>query len=181
MKKNLISLIAVIALLALPAAAAETTNAPVKQENLWDFLTTGSNYFAVPFTTYSVNDHSFGGGIALGYKITEIIAPILRVDYFNSEFWNVSLTANLQAPRSLLGKIPIVPFAIAGAATPISGAGGDNGTFVSVVGGGVVLHLDWVGSAGFWKKAWLAADYEKWLGLPANQEDQIRFGFGLSF
>lgn len=179
MKKTLLGIIAGFLFLSLNVSAQTNTN--TAPGNLWDFVTTGTNYFAVPFTTYSVNDHSFGGGIALGYRITEIVAPVIRLDYFNSKLYNVSLTANLQPPRSLFGKFPVTPFVIAGAATPISGGGEDNGTFVSVVGGGLIAHFDTLGSSWLAKHAWLAADYEKWIGLPQRQEDQIRFGFGLSF
>lgn len=178
--------------LALPATADVTptppsptattsTNIPPVVPNLIDYLTTGSNYFAVPFVTYSVNDHSVGGGIALGYHLSDIIAPVLRLDYFDSRFYSVSLTANLQPPRALLGKIPIVPFALAGGAMPFSGAGDDNGTFVTVVGIGAYVPLDVVGKSWFWRQSSIIADYEKWFGMPDNQTDQVRVGFSLRF
>ncbi|MDE2099096.1 MAG: hypothetical protein KGL39_17715 [Patescibacteria group bacterium] len=184
-------LIAGLTALALPAGAQTATNpAPVTVTNalpagaastLWDFLTTGSNYWVAPYSTMSTGDRTFGGGIAIGYRASAIINPVVRLDYFGGHFWMPSLTAQLQPPQSLMGKIPIIPFAIAGGATPISGAGGGNGQFVSILGAGAALRLDWVGSGSFWQHTDLAVDYEKWLGLPSAQQNQIRFGLVYKF
>lgn len=197
MKKILtltLTLIALIGLLALPVLAVDiiptppmpslptaVTNPVPPAPNLLDYLTTGSNYFAVPFLTYSLHDRSIGGGIALGYHLSEIVAPVLRVDYFDSRFYSVSLTANLQPPRALLGKIPIVPFALAGGAMPFAGGGDDNGTFVTVIGAGAYVPLSIVGKSWWLKNSSIIADYEKWFGMPANQTDQFRVGWSLRF
>jgi hypothetical protein len=155
------------------------TNPPAS--TLWDFLTTGSNYWAVPYGTYSVSGHGVGGGLALGYKATEILNPVVRLDYFGGQFWMPSLTAQLQPPRTFMGKIPVIPFAIAGAATPISGNGAGNGTFVTILGAGVAVKTDILGSGWFWTHSDIVVDYEKWLGLPQQDQNQIRVGWLIKF
>lgn len=153
-------------------------------QTLWDFVTTGSNYFAVPYGTYSLKDHSIGGGVAVGYTATEVIHPIVRIDYFSGTFYMASVTAQLQPPKQLLGKFPITPIAIAGSGIPFSGAGKDNGTFITILGAGAVLKFADVMSAdstSFLKRGFLAVDYERWLGLPSRQESQLRVGLGVKF
>src|SRR5690348_15720146 len=147
MKKRtkLISILTASSLIALTSLAQ--TNAPPSGGTLWDFVTTGSNYWVAPFGTYAPDAKTAGGGVALGYRVSEVVNPILRLDYFNGALWVPSLTAQIQPPRTLLGKIPIVPFGIAGAATPISGAGVGNGTFVTVLGAGAAFKFDSVSSA----------------------------------
>lgn len=156
-------------------AAPTVTNATT----IIDYVTAGSNYFAVPFATYSIGDHSFGGGVAIGYKITDVVAPMVRFEEFAKDWWNVSAQATLQPPRQLFGKFPVIPFAVAGVGTPMSGD--ESGKLISIVGGGLVFNLDFFGDAWLLKHSWLAADYEYWAGMPDRQTDQIRFGFGLSF
>lgn len=177
--KKLLSIIGLAFILS--ASQAQTvTNGP--SSTLWDFLTTGSNYWAVPFGTYSMNSHEFGGGVAVGYRVSDIVNPVVRLDYFSKRLYMVSLNAEIQVPRKLMGKIPLTPFAVGGVATGLSGLGQDNGTAIGIVGGGFYVDFKWTGST-----SWLAnhtalvVDYERWVGLPSNQADQFRIGAGISF
>jgi hypothetical protein len=168
----------------LGTARAQDTNAPVvtgAASTLWDFVTTGSNYWAAPYGTFGVSSHTMGGGIAVGYKVSEIINPVVRLDYFDGQFWMPSLTAQLQAPRALMGKIPVIPFGVAGIATPIAGAGTGNGSLVTVLGAGAAVKLDFLGSSSLLQHTDIVVDYEKWLGLPQKQQNQIRFGVLFKF
>lgn len=171
-----------------PAQTAATgTNAPDSAlfgntgSTLWDFATTGSNYWAAPYGTFGVSSHTAGGGIAVGYHISDVVNPVLRLDYFDGSFWMPSLTAQLQPPRQLMGKIPVIPFGIAGMATPIAGAGTGNGSLVTILGAGAALKLDAFGSASWLKHTDLVVDYEKWLGLPQKEQNQVRFGVLIKF
>lgn len=184
--KRIFSLLAALTLL-VSAGYAQTTNTPPvvitnsPSSTLWDFLTTGSNYWATPFATYGVNSRDFGGGIALGYRVSDIVNPVVRVDYFASKFYLVSVNAEVQVPRSLMGKIPIVPFVIGGVGTGLSGLGSDNGTAIGIVGSGAYSALDYVGKGWFWQHTAVIADYERWVGLPTAQADQVRFGVLIHF
>lgn len=170
---RLLALTFLVSLLTL-GAVAQTNSPPAS--TLWDFLTTGSNYWAVPYASYSTSGHGVGGGVAVGYKVTEIVRPVVRVDYFGDTIWMASLTAELQAPRSLMGKIPVIPFAIAGGATPFAGDGVNNGTFVTILGAGGAVKLDILGTSWIWKHSDIVLDFEHWIGLPQKDQNQIRFG-----
>lgn len=145
------------------------------------FLGSGSNWMVVPYATYSQGDHSFGGGLGLGYLITPNVVTLMRVDYFASKVYMPSLSIQLQAPVKLFQAATLVPFAFAGAASPISGAGDLNGTAVAIVGGGAALRLDFIQSTGFVSKLDLVMDYELWNGLPSNQQKQWRAGILYKF
>lgn len=172
MKPRLLTFL--ISLLALTAICQTDTNAP---PSLWDILTTGSNYWAAPFGTYSIKDHSVGGGIAIGYRATEFINPLFRVDYFNHALYTASLDAQLQLPQKLLGKFPVVPFALAGIETPISG----NASTDPMFGGGLAFKLQFAGSGKFWQNSDIVGDYELHTGLPEVQKRQLRFGWLFKF
>lgn len=130
-----------------------------------EFLSTGSNWMAVAYGTTSDKFDKFGGGVALAYKASDFLAPTLRLDYYDGRIWMPSASLQLQAPLTLFGKVTLIPFAISGIATPISGKGSDNGTAVGIFGAGLAArlttHFD------------LIADAEKWTGFNGYQ---IRFG-----
>lgn len=147
------------------------------------FLGSGSNWMAVPYATYSQGDKSFGGGLGLGYLITPNVVTMMRLDYFASKVYMPSLSIQLQAPVKIMQAATIVPFAFAGAASPISGAGSDNGTAVAIVGAGAALRLDFLSKnpTAFVNRLDLVADYELWNGLPSDQQKQWRFGLLYKF
>lgn len=180
--KKLFGLVALIGLLALPAAAQTNTT-----ETFWDFATTGSNYFVIPYGTMSTGDKTFGGGIALGYHIpdNEWIVPVFRGEYFDHSIWTLTMTVTLQPPRRLFGAVPLVPFASVGGGGSMGGQGENNGRFVSMVGGGAVLHFDTPlfgsGTSWFAKHAFLVGAYEHWDPMPAGKADHIMLGLGASF
>lgn len=181
----MVGLIGLVTATTIPAVGQQAdTNAPViggASSTLWDFVSTGSNYWAAPYVTAATSGGSFGGGVAVGYKVSELVNPVLRLDYFNGSVYMPSLTAQLQAPRTILGKIPITPFGIAGMGTPIAGAGRDNGNMVTILGAGIALRGDSFAKTGLISHMDLVADYEKWLGLPQKLQNQIRFGVLIKF
>ncbi len=160
---------------AVPEPASQSsTNAPSLLSgpavDAFEFITTAgvSNWFAVPFATYDCTAHGFGGGVAIGYKLSDFVAPVLRFDYINSGIYSAQADMQLQVPVRILGKIEVVPFTFAGIAAPVSGAGDENWSVVGVVGVGtaVRLHRHWD----------LVADWEHWTGGPFDSNNQIRFG-----
>lgn len=180
MKTKLTSIIIGLAMLAGISTQAQTsTNGP----SIWDFATTGSNYWVAPFATMAPKSGDFGYGVAVGYKVTQVINPVLRLDSFAGKLWVVSGNLELQAPRSLLGKFPITPFAVAGVATSFGGNGQNNGAPCGVVGAGAYFDWSYL-SPNSWlgKHGHTAVDYERWIGLPDKQQNQIRFApIALSF
>lgn len=157
------------------------TNTP-SSSTIWDLLTTGSNYWAAPFATCSTGDHSTGGGLAVGYLATEAINPVLRFDYFAGQAWMVSGNIQLQPPRRLMGKIPVMPFAIAGVGTPFAGAGDMNGRAIGILGAGAAIKLDGlVSTNSFLRRLDIVGDYEHWSGMVDKQANQVRFGILFKF
>jgi hypothetical protein len=159
---------------ALTEAQAQTNTVP---PNLWDYLTTGSNYFGGGFGTYSTGDHSTGGGLFVGYRATDFLAPVVRLDYWNHTIYTMSLNIELQPPRTIMGKIPVVPFALAGVETPLQG----NASTDACVGAGAAVKLDFLGSSWLPTHLDIVADYEQHFGLPDAQKHQIRLGLLLKF
>lgn len=136
----------------------------------WNFITTEgvTNWMVAPFGIYSTTSKEAGGGLALGYKLSDFVVPILRIDYIGKEFWMPSANLQLQMPVTILGKVTVVPFTFAGVATTISGGGDQNGAAVGMLGIGGALRLS--------SKFDLVGDYEIWNGGPFKTDSQIRFG-----
>lgn len=177
MKKLVI--IAFIAASCFAVKAQTDTNNPVR--TFWDFATTGSNYWVVPFSTYSISSHEFGGGVALGYHVSDVINPVFRLDYFASKTYTASMNVQLQVPRQFMGKIPFVPLAYGGVGTPFNGSGVNNGQPIEIVGVGAWIDMSNLGNGWFFQKVRPVASYEHWFGLPANQVNHINFGLGIKF
>ncbi|HSM84600.1 MAG TPA: hypothetical protein VLT16_00555 [Candidatus Limnocylindrales bacterium] len=134
-----------------------------------DFLTTGSNWMVAPYGIVTT-DSKFGGGIAFGYKLSDFVVPTMRLDYLEGQLWMPSASLQLQAPLTIMGKITAIPFTFAGIATPISGAGNNNGSAVGIFGAGAAIRLS--------SKVDVVGDYEKWSGFKGGQ---IRFGILYKF
>lgn len=165
------TIVSFILLLASLAAQGQTTNTntnPIISGPALvalDFLSQGSNYMAVAYGTMSDKADKFGGGVALGYKVNDFLAPTLRLDYYDGKVWMPSASLQLQAPITILGKLTVIPFAISGIATPISGKGSSDGSAVGIFGAGMAVKL----SSSFD----LIGDCEKWTGFTGYQ---FRFG-----
>lgn len=184
MKRFLIMVSVVVGLATMPARAQTNvlTDTNTVSGTLWTALTTGSNYFAAVDGMYSVNNGQWGGGLALGYKVSDWFAPILRLDYFGSRFYMTSGNIELQVPQKLLGKIPVTPFITAGVGTPFSGANDLNGTPVGIAGVGAVIKFGWLGQNWFCQHAFIAGDYETWTGLAdIGFKQQVRGAVGVKF
>jgi hypothetical protein len=125
-----------------------------------DFLGHGSNWFAVPFGMVSTDTKQWGGGLALGYKLSDFVVPVMRIQGIQDEdkhsfsIWMPSFAVQLQAPLTIMGKFTLTPFAYGAAAIPISGAGDKNGDPVGIIGAGAAVRLspkfDLVGSVEHW-------------------------------
>jgi hypothetical protein len=155
------------------AGSTPGTNAPLVSgpaADAWSFITTAgvSNWMVAPFGIYSTTSKEWGGGLAVGYKLSEFVVPVLRLDYLAGDIWMPSANLQLQVPVTIMGKFTLIPFTFAGVATTIAGGGADNGTAVGMLGiGGAVRlssHVDLVG------------DYELWNGGHFHADNQIRFG-----
>jgi hypothetical protein len=129
------------------------------------FLSSSSTNWMAATYGIATSEGQYGGGVAAAFRLSDYVAPTLRLDYLDGRVWMPSADLQLQAPLTLFGKLTLVPFAFTGIATPIAGRGADNGTVVGMFGAGGAVrlssHLD------------LVADVEKWTGFKGQQ---YRFG-----
>ena len=181
-KLRTLLLTAALAAAILPLAPAQT-HAQTNTNNFsefgpagraLDFLSSGStNWLLAPYAILS-SDNKSGMGLAAGYRLNDFVIPTLRLDYFDGTVWMPSASLQLQAPLTLGGKFTCIPFGFAGVATPIAGKGSLNGTAQSIIGAGIAIRLDVLGSGTFWQHLDLVADVEHWSGFTGQQD---RFGF----
>jgi len=122
-----------------------------------------------PYGIISSDGEKYGGGIALAYRLTDFVVPVLRIDYYDQEIWMPSASIQLQAPITLSGKVRVTPFAFAGVATPLSDPEHDR-PVEGIFGVGAAVGLS--------KHFSLVADVEVWTGFEA---EQIRFGVVYKF
>lgn len=170
MKKSVavIGLVMVSAFLGL-AQTETNTNAPVANpivdSPIFGFLSQGTNWMIAPYGIANTTAGKYGGGVALAYKLSDFVAPMMRVDYYDGTIWMPSASLQLQAPITLFGKVTVIPFAFSGIGTPLAGKGKDNGSAVGIFGAGLAARVS--------TKFDLVADVEKWSGFNGQQ---IRFG-----
>jgi hypothetical protein len=132
-----------------------------------DFFSRGTNYFAAVYGIDS-QANGVGGGVAVGYKISDYVAPVMRLDYLDGTVWMPSASLQLQVPVPLFGKVLVIPFSSAGIATPIAGKGKDNLSAVGIFTAGAAVRLDFLPWS--WaKKVDLVGDVEKWSGFEGLQ------------
>lgn len=128
----------------------------------FDFLTANStNWMVVPYGIVSSKFDKYGAGIAVAYKLSEFVAPALRLDYYNGRVWMPSASLQLQAPVRIMNKFELIPFAFSGLATPITGKGQENGSAVGLFGAGAAVRIG--------KKWDIIGDVEKWSGFEGLQ------------
>jgi hypothetical protein len=152
--------------------------------DLFNFAKNGSNFIIAPYAIFAQSSGSkfgAGAGLALGYHINEFVVPTMRLDYLNKQLFMPSASLQLQAPVTLFGKLTVIPFGFSGIATPISGAGANNGSVVGIFGAGGAVRLDFLGSGAFWQHTDVVGDYELWTGGGFNNQKQIRFGLAYKF
>lgn len=132
-----------------------------------------TNWWICPFATYSETGKDFGGGLAIGYNLSQFVAPVLRIDYLRGSCYSMQGDLQLQVPVKLFGKVEVVPFGFAGAATALSDAGGHEGELIGVFGVGAAVRLS--------KHFDVAFDWEMWSGGQFDADHQWRFGLLYKF
>lgn len=146
---------------------------------LISFLSTGSNWMVASYVIVpSSSQYGVGGGIGIGYRVSDFVVPTMRLDYLDKTIWMPSGSLQLQAPFKLFNKLTLIPFVFPGIATPVSGTGGNNGSAVGIFGAGAAVRLDAIGSGSFWQHSDIIFDVEKWTSFTGQQ---IRIGFVYKF
>jgi hypothetical protein len=158
-----------VLLLSVFSAGAQTNSAPAESVTntpplvsgpalkAFEFFTaSSSNWMVAPYAIYDSGSKSFGGGLGVGYKLSDYVVPTMRLDWVDSQLWMPSADLQLQLPVTFFGKVTAIPFAFAGIATPISGAGEGNGAAVGMFGTGLAVRLS--------SRIDLIGDVEKWSG-----------------
>src|SRR5882757_3770262 len=87
---------------------------------IFEFLGNGSNFMFAVYGIAGVDFKKFGGGVAIAYKITDFVAPVARLDYYDGNLWMPSGSLQLQVPLKF-GSVKIIPFGFSGIATPVGG------------------------------------------------------------
>lgn len=145
---------------------------PPEASKIIDFVGSSSNLMVAAYGIAATDFKTFGGGIALAYKLSDMIVPTIRLDYYDRELWMPSASLQLQTPIKLFNKVTMIPFAFAGVAEALGGSssGVSSGSVVGIfgVGGAIQLSSKWD----------FVMDYEKWTGF---DKDQIRSGFLYKF
>lgn len=174
MKKPLTIIALSCALVTTQAQQIESTNSTTigttitgPASDFLSFISASSNLMCAAYGIVSTDGKKYGGGIGLGFRVSDLVVPTLRLDYYDQKVWMPSANLQLQLPLHLGGNtnITYTPFTFAGVATPLSGKGDDNGEPVGMLGIGAAVRIG---------KHWgLIADFEHWTGFDA---DQLRFG-----
>lgn len=162
----------VLLLSVLPVLGFSQTNTPPEPApivsgewtNIINFISSGSNWMVAPYAIYDVTSKDVGGGVGAFYLLSPLAAVGMRVDYINKEFWMASGDIQIQLPITLFGKFTAVPFGFVGLATPLSGAGDENGTAQAIYGTGLAVRVS--------KIIDVAADWERWTARSSH--DQVR-------
>lgn len=148
--KSIIGLALCASALTSPIHAQEQNSS----ERLWNFfqpLTQATNWAAVPYLTYAPDiqsDHKVGGGLLALYNVNEYVGAGLGLDWlgqFNLVSGNVTLRLPVH-PLAFIGSewaknFTVTPFGIGGIATPLGGAGEDNGRAAGIFGGGASFEV----------------------------------------
>lgn len=168
MKKLLLTAIVAAA---CTAGYSQVTNTVT---SVFDFIHQGSNFVVGAYTMYDDTDHSFGGGVGIGYKATPNLVPTLRLDVVHKRLFVPSVNMSLELPIAIQStNIWFIPMTAAGVATPFNG--GNTGNPIGIFGIGAAIRFD--------KKPlkilpdYVLWDYERWTGGGFN-DNQFRGGFG---
>ncbi len=147
--------------------------APIVENSILSFLSS-SNAFVASYAIADVSKKDFGAGIALGYKLTDYLATVMRWDYIEQRLWKPSISLQLQTTFKLFGgTIDATPLIYDGIATPLTG----KGSFSPINIAGVGLA---VGFPKSWHKSFLVphgafGTIEHWSGSGENST-QFRIG-----
>lgn len=172
-----------IALLAVGLAFtgnSQTNNPPFVWSPVFDMIGK-SNLVAGTFATYDSTDKSWGGGVFLGYKLTEMLVPLFRFDYVRQDAYAVSGNLQLQLPIDIgkseahpEGVVRLTPLTFAGLATSWNNKDNSNdGNPIGIFGAGFAISFN--GDHSWFIPSGIAADWEHWTGGGFN-DDQYRFG-----
>lgn len=165
--KKILSL-ALILLSGVLSLNAQTTNNNVATDALnksFSFLESGSNFMVASYGITSSDFRKFGGGVAIAYKLSEYVAPVVRLDVYDHSLFMPSGSMQLQVPIAFGAKLKVIPFAFSGLATPLSGRHAGGSDLIGIFGTGAAIQIS--------QKWDIIGDYERWTG---GLGDQIRFG-----
>lgn len=147
------------------------TNIPPLSIGLPQFLANGSNFVIAFYGMRDLTDHSYGGGIGLGYRINPNIVPVVRIDMMHDGTFVAEGQIQFELPITFANGWQFIPLAFAGVETRMF-SGSNTGDAIGVVGAGAALRFpinQWFLPRG------LIGDYEHLSGAGFNN-DQLRFG-----
>ena len=134
----------------------------------FSYLTTGTNWMVAPYGLWDTTTKTAGGGIAAVLRVNDWSGTMMRLDYWDHQLWMGSASFQVQPPMTLLGKMPVVPFAFTGLTLPMGGWGDKNGGSLGIFGAGLAYKVS--------TKFDVLVDYEI-----VGERHQIRAGLGIKF
>ena len=172
--KRLLLIMALALPLAMNAQITPPTNSPptnvvppIPVDTVWNFIRdAGTNLAFSAYGLYDLTTKTGGAGVAMDYHISPYVGAAIRLDYLNHEILMPVGNVQLQLPLKI-GPLVVVPFAVGGAGTPLSGQGANNGDIVWVMSTGASFHLT--------QNLSILAGYEHWSGAGFN-DDVIGLG-----
>lgn len=161
---------------------SQDTNTPPADTGWWNnpiigVLSNGSNWIVAPYAIYDTTTKEFGGGIGAGYKISDYVVTVIRLDAISDNLFVPSGSIQLQLPITLFGAVKVTPFGFSGIATKLNGKSG-NGDPIGIFGTGGAISFK--ADTQWYIPKGIIADYERWTGGGFN-DDQIRFGLLFKF
>lgn len=104
-----------------------------------EFLSNAStNIIIIGYGISSTDFKKFGGGVAIGYELSQNVVPFLRLENYNGEFVMPSGTVQIQAPFRF-GGWTVIPLVYTGVAVPLGKHSTD--PVVGIVGTGLAVRL----------------------------------------
>jgi hypothetical protein len=128
--------------------AGPTQTNQTDNSGFWKPLRSATNYAAIPYGDYFENNHKIGGGLLVEYNFNEYVGSGLGLDYAGQFYamsgnltFNYSIQPFKNSSHPFLKNIMLTSFGLAGAGTPLAGAGSDNSGLMTVEGAGEGVRL----------------------------------------
>lgn len=129
MKKTLVSLMLATGLISVGYSQSNDVSSSLLDH--FSPLLNATNWTVAPYATYAPNAPTkFGGGVLVIYNVSDYVGAGLGVDWLG----NLSMTSgNLSLRYPIhVGGVTATPFVLAALATPVGGAGTDNGGVATI-------------------------------------------------
>lgn len=156
----------------VPEVTTVPTNNPIVDSPIFQFFTAQStNWYIGTYGIYDTTSKDYGVGFGAGYKVSDFVVAVMRLDILSGGVYVPSGNIQLQVPVKIMNKFVLSPFLFTGVATSLN-SDQDNGQIIGIFGfGGIV---DFANDKWYLPDA-VIADWERWTGGPF-ENNQVRVG-----